>query len=71
GTSQATPHVAGVAALICGLGAAACATPATMKTFLCTWADDIHDAHQGCGRLDAYRAVAAALNDTDPGPFTR
>jgi hypothetical protein len=70
GTSQATPHVAGVAALICGLNIADC-TPTAMKALLCTYADDITDANEGCGRLDAYRAVAIALTDGDPGTFTR
>ncbi len=71
GTSQATPHVAGVAALICGLNPADC-TPTAMKTLLCTTADTIHDANQGCGRLDAYTAVATALSDpTPPAPFTQ
>ena len=70
GTSQATPHVAGVAALICGLNIADC-NPTTMKTLLCHWADDIGDANEGCGRVDAYRAVAAALGDGDPGTFTQ
>jgi hypothetical protein len=71
GTSQATPHVAGVAALICGLNAADC-NPTTMKNLLCASADTINDPNQGCGRLDAYTAVATALNDpTPPAPFTQ
>ena len=71
GTSQATPHVAGVAALICGLNSADC-NPTAMKNLLCTTADTINDANQGCGRLDAYTAVATALNDpTPPAPFTQ
>jgi hypothetical protein len=71
GTSQATPHVAGVAALICGLNSADC-NPTTMKTLLCQTADTINDPHQGCGRLDAYTAVATALSDpSPPTTFTR
>jgi hypothetical protein len=70
GTSQATPHVAGVAALICGINATYC-TPTMMRTLLCTYADSIGDPHEGCGRLNAYRAVAIAVGDTDPGTFTR
>ncbi len=71
GTSQATPHVAGVAALICGLNSADC-NPTSMKNLLCTTADTINDVNQGCGRLDAYTAVATALSDpTPPGPFTQ
>jgi len=71
GTSQATPHVAGVAALICGLNSADC-NPTTMKNLLCTTADTIRDTNQGCGRLDAYTAVATALNDpAPPAAFTQ
>ncbi len=65
GTSMATPHVAGVAALICGLNPADC-TPTAMKTLLCSTADNLNDPRQGCGRLNAYRAVATALNDPSP-----
>lgn len=65
GTSQATPHVAGVAALVCALNASDC-TPAAMKQLLCSTAHDIGDAHEGCGRLDAYLAVATAVNDPSP-----
>ncbi len=43
-----------------------------MKNLLCTTADSISDANQGCGRLDAYTAVATALNDpTPPSGFTQ
>ena len=63
---MATPHVAGVAALICGLNAAYC-KPSAMKQLLCQTADSLTIAtRQGCGRLNAYRAVAVALGDTDP-----
>ncbi|MGH7662106.1 MAG: S8 family peptidase [Vulcanimicrobiaceae bacterium] len=65
GTSQATPHVAGVAALVCALNAADC-TPTAMKRLLCGTAHDIGDPHEGCGRLDAYLAVATAVNDPSP-----
>jgi hypothetical protein len=37
-----------------------------MKTLLCETADDIQDSHEGCGRLDIYRAMAKALNDPSP-----
>jgi subtilisin family serine protease len=71
GTSQATPHVAGVAALICGLNPAEC-NPTSMKTLLCQTADSISDSNQGCGRLDAYTAVATALTDPSiPTTFTQ
>ena len=65
GTSQATPHVAGVAALVCGLNPADC-NPASMKQLLCGTAHDIGDPHEGCGRLDAYLAVATAVGDSSP-----
>jgi subtilisin family serine protease len=67
GTSQATPHVAGVAALICAIAPGQC-TPTNMKSLLCMTADDIGDSHEGCGRLNAYRAVATALGDPVPVP---
>jgi hypothetical protein len=34
-----------------------------MRTLLCSTADEINDSREGCGRLNAYRAVATALND--------
>ncbi|HEY5257201.1 MAG TPA: S8 family serine peptidase, partial [Candidatus Baltobacteraceae bacterium] len=61
GTSMASPHVAGVAALM--LGANQGLTPARVKTILCQSALNINDPHQGCGRVDAYRAVARAVGD--------
>ncbi|MEO6913714.1 MAG: S8 family serine peptidase [Candidatus Baltobacteraceae bacterium] len=57
GTSQATPHVAGAAALLIGAGASA----STMKTLLCSNADNINDPKQGCGRLNVYKAMAQTL----------
>lgn len=65
GTSQATPHVAGVAAIVCGLDSADC-NPSSMKQLLCGTAHDIGDPHEGCGRLDAYLAVATAVGDSSP-----
>jgi subtilisin family serine protease len=65
GTSQATPHVAGAAALILSVSPAY-QNPTLMKTLLCTTADDIADPHEGCGRLNIYRAMAKALNDPNP-----
>jgi subtilisin family serine protease len=62
GTSMSTPVVAGVAALIIAV-APQYGTPTAMKTLLCSTADQINDAHEGCGRLNASRAMAVALND--------
>jgi subtilisin family serine protease len=63
GTSQATPVVAGAAALIIAANASY-QSPAKMKTLLCTTAHDLGDAHEGCGRLDLYRAMATAVGDS-------
>ncbi len=64
GTSMATPHVAGVAALILSVTGSKYATPAAMKTLLCETADDIGvNKNEGCGRINAYRAMATALGD--------
>jgi subtilisin family serine protease len=66
GTSMATPHVAGAAALILAVNSAY-QTPAAMKQLLCQTADDLGgDTHEGCGRLNVYRAMAVALGDTNP-----
>jgi subtilisin family serine protease len=62
GTSQAAPHVSGLAALL--VGANPSLTPQQVFNILCATAVDIHDARQGCGRVDAYRAMARALNDS-------
>ncbi|HEY4438885.1 MAG TPA: S8 family serine peptidase [Candidatus Elarobacter sp.] len=64
GTSMATPHVAGAAALIIAVNSAY-QNPTAMKTLLCTTADDIGAAHEGCGRLNVYRAMAKALGDAN------
>jgi len=61
GTSQATPHVSGIVALM--LGAHPGLSPATVGQYLCSTALNIGDTKQGCGRVDAYRAVARALGD--------
>ena len=65
GTSMATPHVAGAAALIISANSAY-QSPTLMKTLLCATADDIGDANEGCGRLNVYRAMARALGDANP-----
>ena len=63
GTSQATPLVAGAAALIIAANPVY-QSPSRMKQLLCSTAHDIGDAHEGCGRLDLYRAMATAVGDT-------
>jgi subtilisin family serine protease len=63
GTSMATPHVAGAAALILSVSGSTYASPTAMFQLLCETADNISDPHQGCGRLNVYRAMAKALND--------
>jgi hypothetical protein len=63
GTSMATPHVAGAAALILAVNPSY-QSPTAMKTLLCQTADDLSDSHQGCGRLNVYRAMAVAIRDT-------
>jgi subtilisin family serine protease len=62
GTSMATPNIAGAAALILAVNSSYQSASA-MKTLLCQTADDIGDPHEGCGRLDVYRAMATALSD--------
>jgi subtilisin family serine protease len=65
GTSMATPIVAGSAALILAVNSGY-QSPAKMKQLLCATADDIAAAHEGCGRLNTYRAMATALGDPNP-----
>lgn len=62
GTSMATPHVAGAAALVLSVNSNY-QSPSAMRTLLCGTADSIGDPQQGCGRINVYRAVAKALND--------
>jgi subtilisin family serine protease len=72
GTSMATPHVAGAAALIIaatGGSGSRYASPTAMKTLLCQTADNLGSTQsQGCGRLNVYRAMAQALTDPVPPP---
>jgi subtilisin family serine protease len=66
GTSMATPHIAGAAALIRSVNRSAYTTPAAIFTLLCDTATNINDARQGCGRLNIYKAMATALGDPKP-----
>jgi thermitase len=66
GTSQATPHVAGAAALMLSLNPAL--SPSQIKTILSSTADNINDARQGAGRLNVYRAVSAVSGTTVATP---
>jgi subtilisin family serine protease len=61
GTSQATPHVSAVVALMLSVNPAL--TPAQVSQILQSTADDIGDAKQGHGRVNAYRALAAVERD--------
>ncbi|GAC1578127.1 MAG: hypothetical protein NVS3B7_11690 [Candidatus Elarobacter sp.] len=65
GTSQATPQVAAAAALlIASAGGHNSLTPAQVVQLIDSTADNINDAHQGHGRLNAYKALAALNRDT-------
>jgi hypothetical protein len=65
GTSQATPQVAATAAmLIAEAGGHGKLTPAQVKYIIESTADNINDAKQGHGRLNAYRALASLVRDT-------
>jgi subtilisin family serine protease len=67
GTSQATPHVAGAAALMLAVNPSL--TPAQIAQILESTADDIHDPFEGHGRLNVYRALAAVESDTTGLPW--
>ena len=68
GTSMATPHVAGAAALILSVNPSY-QSPSAMFQLLCTTADNLGSGqNQGCGRLNVYRAMAKALSDPSQPP---
>ena len=69
GTSMSAPLVAGAAALVLSVNPTYQSASA-MKQLLCSTADDIGDPHEGCGRLNVYRAMAAALGDPSPPPVS-
>ncbi len=62
GTSQATPHVAAAASLLLSVGASAASVPG----LLCATAVPIPGGKAGCGRVDAYKALARAVGDPNP-----
>jgi subtilisin family serine protease len=68
GTSQATPHVSGAAALMLALNSGL--SPAQIEQILESTADDINDSRQGHGRINLYRALAAVKGDTAPSTPT-
>ncbi|MBV8162845.1 MAG: S8 family serine peptidase [Candidatus Eremiobacteraeota bacterium] len=57
GTSQATPHVAGAAALMVSKDPAL--TPAQALSIVKATADNIFDPHMGSGRLNVFKALNA------------
>jgi hypothetical protein len=74
GTSQATPQVAATAAmLIAEAGGHGKLAPAQVKYIIESTADNINDAKQGHGRLNAYRALASLVHDTSAytGPIAQ
>ncbi len=62
GTSQATPHVTGAAALLLSVGAPA----SSIKSLLCLTAVSLSTPEAGCGRLNVYKAMAKAVGDPNP-----
>ncbi len=62
GTSMATPHVSGAAALIqtayMQMNGGAMMTPSALLSLIDATADDIGDPNQGHGRIDVCRAIA-------------
>lgn len=70
GTSQATPHVAGtIALMLAAAGGKRSLTVGQITQLISSTADNINDPKQGHGRLNAYRAIAAAAGDTQPPAY--
>ncbi len=65
GTSQATPQVSAAAALlVAAAGGHHMITPAKVMSLIQDTADNINDPHQGHGRLNIYKALAALTGDS-------
>ncbi len=66
GTSMATPHVSGAAALIqtayMQMNGGAMMTPSALLSLIDATADDIGDPNQGHGRIDVCRAIAIVVS---------
>ena len=70
GTSQATPHVSGTIALVlAAAGGRHSMSVAQITQLIQSTADNINDPKQGHGRINAYRAVAAAAHDVQPPAY--
>ena len=70
GTSQATPHVSGtIALMLAAAGGRRSLTVGQITQLIQSTADNINDLRQGHGRINAYRAIAAAAGDTQPPTY--
>ncbi len=67
GTSQATPHVSGAAALLLSVNPSL--APPQIASLLESTADNLSDPNQGHGRLNVYRALAALTRDPKPPSY--
>ena len=64
GTSQATPHVAGAAALLLSVGDTAADVPSRLcSTSTQLLPSSFQASHQGCGQLNVYKALNSFLGD--------
>jgi subtilisin family serine protease len=70
GTSQATPHVSGtIALMLAAAGGRKSLTVGQITQLIQSTADNINDPKQGHGRINAYRAIAAAAGDPQPPTY--